>query len=345
MCEMTMALGERWSAREECLGQTDDSPRGGARRGVSSAARAPDDRAGGFSLETDPDRDRVSARRRDRHPGAVDRAENLGAARSAAGRREPAGSERPDRDPGRRAIGSGRPHDLLRHHGKPGGQPGGLRRSSRPRHRARLRAAVAGRLAPFRSRGESNGAGAVASGADRAREGAPGRDPVRIERQRRPPHLSGELLSLQAGIVTRHVPYRGSAPAFTDLISGQVQFVFDALAIAQPHIESRQLRALATTGPKRMAALPDVPAAKETLPSFEVVNWYGMVVRAGTPAAIVSRLNQEVADALRRPDVAERAASLGLDLVGSSADELAVLQRDEIKKWGEVIRAAKIKIE
>jgi tripartite-type tricarboxylate transporter receptor subunit TctC len=159
------------------------------------------------------------------------------------------------------------------------------------------------------------------------------------------PHLSGELLSLQAGIATRHVPYRGSAPAFTDLISGQVQFVFDALAIAQPHIESRQLRALATTGPKRMAALPDVPAAKETLPGFEVVNWYGMVVRAGTPAAIVSRLNHEVADALRRPDVAERAASLGLDLVGSSADAFAVLQRDEIKKWGEVIRAAKIKIE
>jgi len=159
------------------------------------------------------------------------------------------------------------------------------------------------------------------------------------------PHLSGELLNLQAGIRTVHVPYRGSAPAFTDLISGQVQFVFDALAIAQPHIESRQLRALATTGPKRMAALPEVPVANETLPSFEVVNWYGMVVRAGTPAAIISRLNQEVADALRRPDVAERAASLGLDLIGSSADEFAVLQRDEIKKWGEVIRAAKIKIE
>ena len=110
------------------------------------------------------------------------------------------------------------------------------------------------------------------------------------------------------------MPYRGSAPAFTDLISGQVQFVFDALAIAQPHIEGGQLRPLATTGPKRMAALPDVPLAKETLPNFEVVNWYGMVVRAGTPAAIVSRLHQEVAHALRQPDVAERAASLGLDL-------------------------------
>jgi tripartite-type tricarboxylate transporter receptor subunit TctC len=159
------------------------------------------------------------------------------------------------------------------------------------------------------------------------------------------PHLSGELLSLQAGIATRHVPYRGSAPAFTDLISGQVQFVFDALAIAQPHIESGKLRALATTGPKRMAALPDVPLAKDTLPSFEVVNWYGMVVRAGTPAAIVSRLNQEVANALRQPDVAERAASLGLDLVGSAPEQFAAFQRDEIAKWGGVIRAANIKVE
>jgi len=159
------------------------------------------------------------------------------------------------------------------------------------------------------------------------------------------PHLSGELLNLQAGIAARHVPYRGSAPAFTDLLSGQVQFVFDALAIAQPHIEAGRLRALATTGPSRMTALPDVPVAKDTLPNFEVVNWYGMVVRAGTPAAIVARLNQEVANALRQPDVAERAASLGLDLVGSTPERFAALQRDEIAKWGDVIRTAKIKVD
>ena len=159
------------------------------------------------------------------------------------------------------------------------------------------------------------------------------------------PHLSGELLNLQAGIAARHVPYRGSAPAFTDLLSGQVHFVFDALAIAQPHIEAGRLRALATTGPGRMAALPDVPVAKDTLPGFEVVNWYGMVVRAGTPAAIVARLNQEVANALRQPDVAERAAALGLDLLGSSPERFAALQREEIAKWGDVIRTAKIKVD
>jgi tripartite-type tricarboxylate transporter receptor subunit TctC len=92
-----------------------------------------------------------------------------------------------------------------------------------------------------------------------------------------------------------------------------------------------------------MAALPNVPAAKETVPDFEVVNWYGMMVRAGTPAGAIQRLQQEVADALRQPDVAARAAQLGLDPVGSSADDFASFQRAEIAKWGGVIRAAAIK--
>jgi tripartite-type tricarboxylate transporter receptor subunit TctC len=159
------------------------------------------------------------------------------------------------------------------------------------------------------------------------------------------PHLCGELLNLHAAIRTVHVPYRGSAPAFTDLISGQVQFVFDALAIAQPFIESGRIRPLATTGSQRMAALPDVPLMKDTLPNFDVVNWYGMVLRAGTPAAIVSRLAQEVASALRQPDVADRAAALGLDLVGTAPGAFAAFLRAETAKWGEVIRTAKIQVE
>ncbi|WP_372624113.1 Bug family tripartite tricarboxylate transporter substrate binding protein [Falsiroseomonas sp.] len=157
------------------------------------------------------------------------------------------------------------------------------------------------------------------------------------------PHLSGELLNAQANIRTVHVPYRGSSPAYADLIGGRVQFMFDALAIGQPHIEAGRVRALATTGARRMAALPEVPAAKETLPDFEVVNWYGMMVRAGTPASAILRLQQEVADALRQPDVAARAAQLGLDPVGSTAEEFATFQRAEIDKWGGVIRAADIK--
>lgn len=159
------------------------------------------------------------------------------------------------------------------------------------------------------------------------------------------PHLSGELLNIQAGIKTVHVPYRGSAPAFTDLISGQVHLVFDALAIAQPHIEAGRVRALATTGAARMKALSSVPTVKDTLPKFEVVNWYGMSVRHGTPPEIVAKLNQEVVNALRAPDVAARAASLGLDLVGSTPAEFDKFQRAEIAKWGDVIRAANIKVD
>ncbi len=159
------------------------------------------------------------------------------------------------------------------------------------------------------------------------------------------PHLAGELLNAQAGIRTMHIPYRGSAPAYADLIGGRVQFMFDALAIAQPHIESGRVRAIASTGTARMAALPQLPAAKETLPNFEVVNWYGMAVRSGTPRPILNRLQQEVAAALRQPDVAERAAGLGLDPVGSTPDDFAIFQRAEYEKWAAVIRSADIKPE
>ncbi|HEV7267887.1 MAG TPA: tripartite tricarboxylate transporter substrate binding protein [Falsiroseomonas sp.] len=159
------------------------------------------------------------------------------------------------------------------------------------------------------------------------------------------PHLSGELLNARANIRTVHVPYRGSSPAYADLIGGRVQFMFDAFAIGRPHIEAGRVRALASTGPQRMAALPNVPTAKETLADFEVVNWYGMMVRAGTPQPAIQRLQQEVAAALRQPDVAERAASLGLDPVGSTAAAFAEFQRAEIAKWGSVIQSAGIKAE
>ena len=159
------------------------------------------------------------------------------------------------------------------------------------------------------------------------------------------PHLCGELLNLQASIRTVHVPYRGSAPAFTDLISGHVHYVFDAFAIAQPHIAAGTIRPLAATGPQRIAALPDVPLMKETLPDFEVENWYGMVVHKGTPADIIDRLQQEVAYALKQPDVIQRTASLGLDLVGTTPSQFAKFQQAEILKWGAVIRSADIRVE
>jgi len=159
------------------------------------------------------------------------------------------------------------------------------------------------------------------------------------------PHLCGELLNLQAGIHTVHVPYRGSAPAFTDLIGGQVHYIFDAVAIALPFIQAGNIRPLAVTGPTRIAALPDMPLAKDTLPDFEVVNWYGMVVRKSTPAEIVTRLQQEVAAALRQSDVVERSAALGLDLLGTTPEQFAAFQRAEIVKWGQVIKSANIHVD
>ncbi|WP_226381335.1 Bug family tripartite tricarboxylate transporter substrate binding protein [Falsiroseomonas ponticola] len=157
------------------------------------------------------------------------------------------------------------------------------------------------------------------------------------------PHLSGELLNAAAGISTIHVPYRGSAPAFTDVIAGQCQFMFDALAIAQPHIASGRVRALGVTGPRPMASLPGVPPVAATVPGYEVVNWYGMTLRAGTPAPLVMRLQAEIDAALKVPEVAERSAALGLDLVGSTPEEFATFQRAEIAKWGEVVRRGNIK--
>ena len=159
------------------------------------------------------------------------------------------------------------------------------------------------------------------------------------------PHLCGELLNLQAGIRTVHVPYRGSAPAFTDLAGGQVHYVCDAYATALPFIQSGHIRLIAITEPTKLKALAGVPPIKDTLPNFSVGNWFGMVVRAGTPAAAIARIQQEVASALRQPDVAARADTLGLELIGSTPETFGAFQKKEIARWAEVIRTAKIQVE
>jgi len=159
------------------------------------------------------------------------------------------------------------------------------------------------------------------------------------------PHLCGALFNLQAGVETVHVPYSGSAPSFTDLARGQVQFDFDALAVALPFIQSGHVRMLAATEATRLKALAGVPTMRETLPEFSVANWYGMAMRAGTPPAAVARLNQEIQYALRQPDVVERADVLGLELVGTTPEKFGGLLHQEIARWAEVIRTAGIKVE
>ena len=159
------------------------------------------------------------------------------------------------------------------------------------------------------------------------------------------PHLCGALFNLQAGVETVHVPYVGSAPSFTDLARGQVQFDFDAYAVALPFVQSGHVRMLAVTEATHLKALAGIPAMRETLPDFSVANWYGMVMRAGTLPAVVTRLAREVQHALRQPDVTERADVLGLELVGTSAETFGGFLHKEIARWAEVIRTAKIQVE
>jgi len=157
------------------------------------------------------------------------------------------------------------------------------------------------------------------------------------------PHLAGELLNLVAGLKTVHVPYKGSAPGLNNLLGGEVQFGFGAVAIGLPHVKAGRLRALATTGPKRIAFLPEVAAMNETLPGFEVVNWYGAVVPAGTPRQIIARLNAELIKAMSLPEIAEKLIAQGTDPMGTSPEAFGSFMKDETRKWALVIKSAAIR--
>jgi tripartite-type tricarboxylate transporter receptor subunit TctC len=157
------------------------------------------------------------------------------------------------------------------------------------------------------------------------------------------PHLATELLNSRVGIRTTHVPYKGSAPGMTDLIGGHVQFGFDAAAIGLPHVKSGRLRALATTGPTRLSFLQDVPTANETLSGFDVVNWYGMVLPAGTSRDVIARLHGEILKAMNVPDIREKLIAQGTDPVGSRPEEFAAFMKSETAKWARVIKAANIR--
>ncbi|HEV7394856.1 MAG TPA: tripartite tricarboxylate transporter substrate binding protein [Burkholderiales bacterium] len=157
------------------------------------------------------------------------------------------------------------------------------------------------------------------------------------------PHLSGELLNTRAGLKTIHVAYKGSAPGMTDLIGGHVQFGFDAAAIGLPHVKAGKLRALVTTGKTRLSFMQDVPSANETLPGFEVVNWYGMVLPAGTSRDVVTRLHTEIVKAMNIPDVREKLIGLGTEPVGSTPEEFGAFMKSETGKWGLVIKSANIR--
>lgn len=156
------------------------------------------------------------------------------------------------------------------------------------------------------------------------------------------PHLAGELFSHAVGAKMTHVAYKGSAPSIQDVIGGQVQFTFESAAIGLPHLKTGRLRALASTGLKRPAFLPDAPTVAETLPGFEVVNWFGMVLPSGTPRDVMLRLNSEVNKVLALPEVREKLIALGTDPLGGTPEAFGSLIKADTLKWAGIIRQANI---
>jgi tripartite-type tricarboxylate transporter receptor subunit TctC len=160
------------------------------------------------------------------------------------------------------------------------------------------------------------------------------------------PHLLGELLKLDSGVDIVHVPYRGTAPALADLMSGQVQMFFDTTTVVVPHIRAGKLRPLAVTSEKRNFQLPDVPTTAEAgFPKMVSLFWLGMVAPAGTPAAIVARLNSVINECMQAQDMRTRFADLGAELRLGTPQDLASFITAEITKWTAVTSAAGIKVD
>lgn len=159
-------------------------------------------------------------------------------------------------------------------------------------------------------------------------------------------HLSGEMFRTMLNLDIAHIPYKGSAPAVTDLIGGQVQMMFDNIPSAITHIRSGKLRALATTGPKRASSLPDLPTMIEAgLPGYESTAWFGLSFPAGTPKELVARMNAEGQKATKSPDFVKRMNELGYDIVGGTAEQMAAMIQDELKRWGPIVKASGAKVD
>lgn len=152
-------------------------------------------------------------------------------------------------------------------------------------------------------------------------------------------HLEAELFNSVAGVKMEHIPYKGSAPALTDMIGGQLQVMFDAYASSGPFIKDGRVRLLAVTTAQRSKSLPDTPTVSESgLPGYEAMPWLGLVAPAGTPAPIVNKLYAELHEVLQEPAVQEKFRMLGLDIIGSKPEEFSAFLKKDIVKWAQVIK-------
>lgn len=157
-------------------------------------------------------------------------------------------------------------------------------------------------------------------------------------------HLEGELFKSMGNMFMVHIPYRGSGPALTDLVAGQVNVMFDALGSSGPFIKAGKLRALAVTTAQRSPSIPELPTVAESgLPGYEAMPWLGLVAPAGTPTPVVDRIYKEVHKILQEPEVRERFKGWGLDIIGNSPAEFASFIRKDVEQWSQVIRKANIK--
>lgn len=155
-------------------------------------------------------------------------------------------------------------------------------------------------------------------------------------------HLAGELLAGRIGAGLLHVPYKGSAPALVDVMSGQLAFMFDTVNTSTRFIQTGRLRAVGIGTAKRSSLIPEAPPIADTLPGFEAVTWVGLLAPAGTPRAIVARMQSELASVVRSPEVRERFSASGAEPVVNTPEQFGAYLAAEVKKWGQVVRQAKI---
>ena len=159
-------------------------------------------------------------------------------------------------------------------------------------------------------------------------------------------HLTGEYFKAQAGIQMQHIPYKGDTPMIADLVGGRVALAFGTAVAFLPHVQSGKLIALAVTNAKPSPVAPGLPTVAESgLPGFEALQWFGLLMPAGTSADIVARLNAEVLKVLRLPDVRERFQAMGIEITGNSPAEFAAFMRAETVKWGRIVRDSGAKVD
>jgi tripartite-type tricarboxylate transporter receptor subunit TctC len=159
-------------------------------------------------------------------------------------------------------------------------------------------------------------------------------------------HMSCEMYKHMLGLQIEHVPYKGSGPAMIDLVGGQVNLMFDNIPSAISHIRAGKLRALATTGAKRATVLPDVPTMVEAgVAGYESTAWFGLAMPAGTPPEIIARVNAEGQKTTRAPEFMKRMADLGYEIIGGTSEQMAAMIRDEMRRWGPIVKASGAKVD